>query len=259
MIVLLKQIFLSIKGKSDAKNDRFQKVMLESYYKDERTSGTIYEKMACSKQIYISTFMMTELQRLKNERKYLIYRKIFKIHNYNSRFVKLTTFAKAINFIEKSLKDLQAQMLIKETEYKKKKIKLQLKYDKCKSGLATVYKLKEYEMDIDILEQHYLKEQEKIYMNAIFLLSEEVRMIEQMQKLLELKRNYYFLCIRYYYENAQMINNQLPVYELTDEVLKEIGELVEFDTKYEQMLTRVSTMEQEFKDKYLISTIEWDR
>ena len=237
---IIKKIQLWIKGRNDAKSERFQEVVVTVRQQEEKMilptniEETVLEKkeqfmmkwqnkpnvdvninliweemnqyvenllsevtsqkflVSKQKKIHISAFMLTELQEFKRERDYLISHKKFKIHKQESAPKKSFTFQKGINFLEKNLKDLNAQMFIKETEYKKRKEWLETELNKCKNGLISAHQLKEYEAEMEEVNRLYLKEQEQSYMNAIFLIHEEIKIIEQMKVLLRLKKNYHF-------------------------------------------------------------------
>lgn len=204
--------------------------------------------------VQVSGFMMRELKTFKAERDHLISCKIFRVRKTKDKMGHFVSFTKAINFIEMNLVHLKAQISIEETKYCKTKERLQCKYDKYKSGLASVKKLRECELEMQNSREKYLKEQEKNYLNAIFLLYEEIRILEQMQALLELKKNHCFLRIRYYYEKANIMLNQLPIVALTDCVLSQMGELVELGDKYEKILKKAYELEEDFKKKYSVST-----
>ena len=263
---IIEKIQLWIKGKNDAKNDMFQKIDVTTYQKEEKMPSTIneetvteYEKIpivAKKNEVQISAFVLIELQEFKNEREYLISHKKFKIRKQEGGAESAFRFQNGINFLEKNLKDVNAQMFIKETKYKKRKDWLESEIDRCKNGLTSVFQLKEYEAEMEAARQLYLKEQEKNYMNAIFLIHEEIRVLEQMKALLRLKKNRHFLRIRYYYQSAQMAAKGISISVLTDEVLKEIGELVELGDDYELILKNAHEIDQEFQDRYVVSTIE---
>ena len=243
----MEKIYLCIKGKRDAQNALFQEI----------TDTTIlFQNLQISLEqnsILISPFIVRELQQFKSEREYFIFHKIFRVRKSEEKFGKIMVFGKAIDLLEKSLSDLEAEIYIEETEYVKKKELLECEYKKYKNGVTTIRRLKECELKIRQSEKEYLKKQAKNYQAAIFLLYEEMRILEQMQAFLILKKNHRFLRIQYYYEKANL--KQLSLAAMTDEVLNKIGGLVELGEKYGAILKEIETIEDIFKDKYVGSTV----
>lgn len=244
---IIEKICLCIKGKSDAKKALFQEV----------TGTTILfqnPKISLGQNsILISPFIVRELQQFKGEREYFIFHKVFRVRKSEEKLGKIMVFGKAIDLLEKSLSDLEAEIYIEETEYAKKKELLECEYEKYQNRMAAIKRLKECELKIRQSENEYLKKQGKNYQAAIFLLYEEMRILEQMQAFLILKKNHRFLRIQYYYEKANL--KQLSLAAMTDDVLNKIGGLVELGKKYEDILKEIETMENVFKDKYVGSTV----
>lgn len=243
---MIEKICLGIKGKSDAKNNLFKEV------EDTTVLFKNPEISLGQNSVWISPFVVRELQQFKSEREYFIFHKVFRVRKSEDKFGKFMVFGKAINFLEKSLADLKAEIRIEETEYAKKRSVLEEENHSCKNGLTTLKRLKESEAKMQQSENEYLKKQGKNYQTAIFLLYEEMRVLEQMQAFLILKKNHRFLRIQYYYEKARL--KQLSLSAITDDILNKIGGLIELGEKYENILNEIESMKKTFKDKYVGST-----